>query len=766
MPLRSLAVKGERVASAMAEPEPEVPAVAGALDVLALRWTGISVKSARKRDVLRWCRVHCSPTFLVAQNLAGAGSVDGIAKSRSAAELHAAYAAAIEPGSQGLRPKPRLLYYFQASERERDEMSTTEDQGQCDQLLLAELEATGWKRTTRPSEAALLLGEKPGSEARAPRVLPGSADEALVNRAKRLRDSGDTAHGQQGYIEAIEQYSSALALLQPIETAGSSEGVCVLDPPLGAVILVNRSLCWSAQAKVLLGGANARSATVPSKAHAAMTSAVEDALAAMAMKPSWARGHYRHGLALWAMHYNQWQHSCASSDEARLACAGLAAAYSSVEHAHRLQNIVTFAKKKKQLKQKLEELGVPVPRRTCAAGLGFHREGPGSTHTAKTAPASTAIESLQWLETLRQASHKDELYAHLLAAATMSISRNRRGNSRQNKRAHDASECRSACACGCGADGLCADVCDQLKFLPPTAIVRTTHEVASQLDGLSAQQYRIKSKPTTGEGNASGWFVKHPHGGGGTGTIFAPDVQSVEDAVSEVLGGSSGAGHSSCAVVQRAVSTCSQATLPKGPSRLELRVHVLFRRRVAWVFSGMRVKTAALKGGSALNNKKVQQACKETWGAFYPNNSLDAAQLEAEGALPTGTFERVTRPQIYAAIATTHGAVCEHIEDQGFLWFGADFLVGKDGTPTMLELNVKPCSRFLHQGQFESPVALRMARAAVRGLIAMLTAELVGVQELVQAHEAELPEQESHLKWVAVAGDWGATSQQRTVICE
>jgi hypothetical protein len=217
-----------------------------------------------------------------------------------------------------------------------------------------------------------------------------------------------------------------------------------------------------------------------------------------------------------------------------------------------------------------------------------------------------------------------------------------------------------------------------------------------------------------------------------------------------VLGGSSGAGHASCAVVQRAVSACSQATLPKGPSRLELRVYVLFRRQAAWVFSGMRVKTAALEGGSALNNKKVQQACTETWGAFYPNNSLDAAQLEAEGALPTGTFETITRPQIYAAMATTHAAVCEHIEDQGFLWFGADILVGKDGAPTMLELNVKPCSRFLHLGQFESPVAQRMSRAAVRGLVSMLTSELAGVQELARERHAE---RDSGLRWVAVAGD-------------
>ena len=274
--------------------------------------------------------------------------------------------------------------------------------------------------------------------------------------------------------------------------------------------------------------------------------------------------------------------------------------------------------------------------------------------------------------------------------------------------------------------------------------------------------------------------MKHPFGGGGTGTIFAPDSLSAQHAVTAVLNGSTGAPPSSCAVLQRAVSTRSQATLPKGPSRLELRVHVLFRRRAAWVFSGMRVKTAAVDGASALNNKKVQKAaCSETWGVFYPHNSLEAAKLEAEGALPEGMFEATTRPQIYAAIATTHAAVCEHIEEKGFLWFGVDFLLGKDGTPTLLELNVKPCSRFLHQGQFDSPVALRVTRAAVRGLVTLLTSELVGVQELLRGreqqreHERSLQrhssgeeeraaaatttaaeEEESRgLRWVPVAGD-------------
>ena len=58
--------------------------------------------------------------------------------------------------------------------------------------------------------------------------------------------------------------------------------------------------------------------------------------------------------------------------------------------------------------------------------------------------------------------------------------------------------------------------------------------------------------------------------------------------------GSSVAQHSSCAEVRRTVRTCSQAQLLDAPPWLELRVHVSFRGRAAWAFSGVRVKTAVL----------------------------------------------------------------------------------------------------------------------------------------------------------------------------
>ena len=75
----------------------------------------------------------------------------------------------------------------------------------------------------------------------------------------------------------------------------------------------------------------------------------------------------------------------------------------------------------------------------------------------------------------------------------------------------------------------------------------------------------------------------------------------------------------------------------------------LLTRERAYVFPRIRVKTAAVDGASHLNNK-AQQIGSDDWGVFYPHNSLDATELEPEGALPPGAFEAVTRPAIYAAV--------------------------------------------------------------------------------------------------------------------
>ena len=171
------------------------------------------------------------------------------------------------------------------------------------------------------------------------------------------------------------------------------------------------------------------------------------------------------------------------------------------------------------------------------------------------------------------------------------------------------------------------------------------------------------------------------------------------------------------------------------------------------MFSGVRVKTAALSS-ALLNNKAVQQG-SGSWGLFYPQNTLDAAQLEHEGALAPGCFEAVTRPAMHACVAATHAAVCEHVEEGGFVWCGVDFLVRNDGRPVLLEFNIKPPSRYLHAGQFDSPVALGFARAAVVDLVELLTAEATGVESLWserrRAMEAAEPAGAEGGRWIRVA---------------
>eukprot|EP01047_Picozoa_sp_COSAG01_P080833 COSAG01_NODE_15872_length_1290_cov_1.345928_2_plen_124_part_00 len=105
-----------------------------------------------------------------------------------------------------------------------------------------------------------------------------------------------------------------------------------------------------------------------------------------------------------------------------------------------------------------------------------------------------------------------------------------------------------------------------------------------------------------------------------------------------------------------------------------------------------------------------------------------ACLAEGEGALPPGTFERTTRPAIHSAIAAVHKAVAAQIRDGELVWCGVDFLVAHTGKPWLLEFNIKPYSRYLHEMQFESPVALQIARCALKGFVELVTARVTGQQ--------------------------------------
>ena len=144
--------------------------------------------------------------------------------------------------------------------------------------------------------------------------------------------------------------------------------------------------------------------------------------------------------------------------------------------------------------------------------------------------------SLRWVEICSEVSAKDRLHDNLVA------------------------RCRG------GEEG------DWEGLLPPTAVVRSPEEAVAQLGPLSAACGQNKVAAAGVE-----WYVKHPKGGGGIGCIHATDASGVASAVTSVL--SDEAIPTATAVLQRALACEAQAQLPRGPSRIELRVQVLLRRR-------------------------------------------------------------------------------------------------------------------------------------------------------------------------------------------
>ena len=197
-----------------------------------------------------------------------------------------------------------------------------------------------------------------------------SAHEAACAReARRLSSEGEKAYGLERHAEAISFYSAALAAFRgdleqaaesrpgvtPISADAGEGGEWAaglrLDPELCAVVLVNRSLCWSKLATqqappIGLGPA------------ACLEAAVADAEAAAQVRPRWARAHYRHGVSLWNRHATDIPLGQSTPRAAGAAAPGsvsagdraaLRAAYSAVELATRLQGAEPAFTRKKRL---------------------------------------------------------------------------------------------------------------------------------------------------------------------------------------------------------------------------------------------------------------------------------------------------------------------------------------------------------------------------------------------------------------------------------
>ena len=113
-------------------------------------------------------------------------------------------------------------------------------------------------------------------------------------------------------------------------------------------------------------------------------------------------------------------------------------------------------------RQTLRDLGVAVPR-----GRGTHAGGGGGG----------CASAVRWLQECKEASHKDQLYANLLAVATTGKPAAGGGGLRGGGG-------RKWPQCG---DDAAAEVLQRLRFLPATAIVRSAAEAAAAIPRLTRQ---------------------------------------------------------------------------------------------------------------------------------------------------------------------------------------------------------------------------------------------------------------------------------------
>lgn len=233
------------------------------------------------------------------------------------------------------------------------------------------------------------------------------------------------------------------------------------------------------------------------------------------------------------------------------------------------------------------------------------------------------------------------------------------------------------------------------------------------------------------------YFVKTPSGSGGKGTYRGRDASEAKALAKRVLA------ESAAVVIQMRIEP---ALLPLGPSVFELRVWAIFRNDTFWTFSVHRAKTA--KVGNDLMNKRVQEALRGEYGAYYERNVVDESTLRQN---IRGYDERV-KPIIRDAVGRVHDATRADIPPHPLFFFvGFDFILDKSThVPLLIEANVKPPERFesLEHVKFPSPIVLNLARHAIRDL-ARLMLEQSDRSTSTLCQKKEGPEQEEEqFRWI------------------
>ena len=200
-------------------------------------------------------------------------------------------------------------------------------------------------------------------------------------------------------------------------------------------------------------------------------------------------------------------------------------------------------------------------------------------------------------------------------------------------------------------------------------------------------------------------YVKHPRRGGGSGTRRATTSEDLRQFATQVLA------ITDAVVLQQAITP---ARLPKGPSIFELRVWSLFCNKGAYTFSECRGKTANVN--ATLMNRRVQEQ-EPDFGKFYDHNIASEADLRR--AVPG--FDDVTKPTILQTIDAVYAAVRDDLPLSTFFFIGFDFILTNDGSPFLIEANIKPSTRYADPDvQFPSPIVRRLAKAALADLSRLL----------------------------------------------
>ena len=122
-------------------------------------------------------------------------------------------------------------------------------------------------------------------------------------------------------------------------------------------------------------------------------------------------------------------------------------------------------------------------------------------------------------------------------------------------------------------------------------------------------------------------------------------------------------------------------------------------------------------------------------GELYPWNAAGDAELRE--ALPPGAWDGTTRA-VRAAVRTTWLATRRRLPRGALVWCGFDFLVARGGASVFLiEVNVKPWTRYVDPELFPMPYARELAHAACDDLAAELTRAAAATAPL--AARARLP---------------------------